>query len=364
MKKWILWSILMVSILTASGCASNSTPTATFTLEQLAAYDGLDGAKAYIAVDGMVYDVTNEDNWINGSHQGMHLAGTDATSIFASSPHSATFLAGLKVVGILVVDNNSTTAEIQLPVFTLTELAAYTGANGSTAYIAVSGVVYDVTNVFTNGIHQGIQLGGKDVTSIFTSSPHTMSQLNGIPIVGSLEGSPVITVPNTNTPNETTTYYPVVTTAELALNTGANGSTAYIAVSGVVYDVTNVFTNGIHQGIQLGGKDVTSIFTSSPHTMSQLNGIPIVGSLEGSPMIPKTTTTTNPGGGYDDDDDDDDVNLNSLPQTIIDYIEANYPNLTIDEIEFEHGNYEIEFTNDLELLFDQNGQFIKAEYED
>ena len=261
----------MVSILTASGCASNSTPTATFTLEQLAAYDGLDGAKAYIAVDGMVYDVTNEDNWINGSHQGMHLAGTDATSIFASSPHSATFLAGLKVVGILVVDNNSTTAEIQLPVFTLTELAAYTGANGSTAYIAVSGVVYDVTNVFTNGIHQGIQLGGKDVTSIFTSSPHTMSQLNGIPIVGSLEGSP---------------------------------------------------------------------------------------------MIPKTTTTTNPGDGYDDDDDDDDVNLNSLPQTIIDYIEANYPNLTIDEIEFEHGNYEIEFTNDLELLFDQNGQFIKAEYED
>ncbi|MBN2540515.1 MAG: hypothetical protein JXB08_03215 [Bacilli bacterium] len=90
-----------------------------------------------------------------------------------------------------------------LPVFTLTELSQYTGANGSTAYIAVNGVIYDVTSVFTNGTHQGLQLGGTDATAAFASSPHSMSLLNTLPVVGTLEGYAPITVDTTTTTTTT-----------------------------------------------------------------------------------------------------------------------------------------------------------------
>ncbi len=79
---------------------SNST-SRVFTLSELAAYNGNAGSLAYIAVGGIVYDVTHDANWSNGWHQGLHLAGTDATHAFAGSPHSETYLATLPVVGTL-----------------------------------------------------------------------------------------------------------------------------------------------------------------------------------------------------------------------------------------------------------------------
>lgn len=41
-----------------------------FTLEELKNYDGKEGRKAYIAVDGVVYDVTNVAAWQGGTHHG------------------------------------------------------------------------------------------------------------------------------------------------------------------------------------------------------------------------------------------------------------------------------------------------------
>ena len=81
-----------------------------------------------------------------------------------------------------------------LPVFTLDELAMYTGASGSTAYIAVDGVVYDVTLEFDNGQHQDMQLGGTDATEVFATSPHSAEFLASLMIVGSLEGYELIVV--------------------------------------------------------------------------------------------------------------------------------------------------------------------------
>lgn len=78
-----------------------STTLRVFTLVELAAFNGDNGADAYIAVSGTVYDVTNVAEWENGWHKGMHLAGTDATTAFAGSPHSAGFLAQLTIVGTL-----------------------------------------------------------------------------------------------------------------------------------------------------------------------------------------------------------------------------------------------------------------------
>jgi predicted heme/steroid binding protein len=99
-RKYLLAATLALTFVLVS-CTTPKT-TQNFTLTQLAQYDGTNGAASYIAVDGVVYDVTNDSNWTNGMHQGMHLAGTDCTVIFASSPHSSTILADYTIVGNLV----------------------------------------------------------------------------------------------------------------------------------------------------------------------------------------------------------------------------------------------------------------------
>lgn len=72
----------------------------TFTLSQLAAYNGKNGAKAYVAYDGIVYDVSSIGAWDTGTHQGIK-AGTDITSAFSNSPHSVSLVKGLPVIGTL-----------------------------------------------------------------------------------------------------------------------------------------------------------------------------------------------------------------------------------------------------------------------
>ena len=84
-------------------------------------------------------------------------------------------------------DNQDGETQTQLPIFTIDELSNYTGIDGTTAYIAVDGIVYDVTDEFDNGQHQGIQIGGTDATDIFASSPHIELFLTSLEIVGTLE---------------------------------------------------------------------------------------------------------------------------------------------------------------------------------
>ncbi|MFA9377601.1 MAG: cytochrome b5 domain-containing protein [Lachnotalea sp.] len=91
---------------TATNSADSSTTTDTsttsqiFTLDELAQYNDQDGNAAYVAVDGIVYDVTNAKNWKNGTHESV-VAGEDLTSSLASSPHGDSVLADLPVVGTL-----------------------------------------------------------------------------------------------------------------------------------------------------------------------------------------------------------------------------------------------------------------------
>lgn len=91
-----------------AGCSSKApeTPTVTgleLTIEELAEFDGKDGAKAYIAVDGVVYDVTNVREWAGGSHWGKFSAGRDLTTeIKTLSPHGVSKLTGVPVVGKIV----------------------------------------------------------------------------------------------------------------------------------------------------------------------------------------------------------------------------------------------------------------------
>ena len=73
-------------------------------------------------------------------------------------------------------------------VLTLDELKKYNGQNGMPAYIAVDGVIYDVTNVpqWQNGTHHGFNAGNDLTDAIKSSSPHGVSKLQGVPVVGKL----------------------------------------------------------------------------------------------------------------------------------------------------------------------------------
>lgn len=57
------------------------------TLEELKAHDGRDGRSAYVAYEGIVYDVTESAMWGEGDHEGMHQAGDDLTGEHADAPH-------------------------------------------------------------------------------------------------------------------------------------------------------------------------------------------------------------------------------------------------------------------------------------
>ncbi|APX71741.1 cytochrome B5 [Companilactobacillus allii] len=72
-----------------------------FTLDELKQYDGQNGNKAYVAIDGVVYDMTNVGPWEGGNHHG-NTAGNDLSEVIPNAPHKKSVLPKLPVVGKLI----------------------------------------------------------------------------------------------------------------------------------------------------------------------------------------------------------------------------------------------------------------------
>ncbi len=87
-----------------------------------------------------------------------------------------------------VPEPTATAAESAELVLTLDELAQYNGQNGNPAYIAVDGVIYDVTDVpqWKGGFHNGFTAGQDLTEEIKTISPHGVSKLQLVKAVGKL----------------------------------------------------------------------------------------------------------------------------------------------------------------------------------
>ena len=68
---------------------------------ELARNDGRDGRRAYIAVNGTIYDVTDSPHWAGGAHPPDHHAGQDLTEELAKAPHVRTVVERFPVVGTL-----------------------------------------------------------------------------------------------------------------------------------------------------------------------------------------------------------------------------------------------------------------------
>lgn len=81
--------------------------------------------------------------------------------------------------------NTNNAAPIEL---TIEELAKFNGQNGQPAYVAVHGIIYDVSDsaLWSDGDHYG-HLAGKDLTEeIENETPHDLSELDNVSKVGKI----------------------------------------------------------------------------------------------------------------------------------------------------------------------------------
>lgn len=71
------------------------------TQEELAHFDGREGRKAYVAVNGKVFDVTASAYWQDGNHQNAHQAGADLSAALLKAPHVRSVIERFPVVAAL-----------------------------------------------------------------------------------------------------------------------------------------------------------------------------------------------------------------------------------------------------------------------
>ena len=96
----------------SSGAASNTTASSagestdrSYTLEQLAEYNGEEGTDCLVAVDGDVYLIEGFALWQMGEHVpsgGRARCGLDLTEVIDESPHGRSKLDLLRKVGNLI----------------------------------------------------------------------------------------------------------------------------------------------------------------------------------------------------------------------------------------------------------------------
>ena len=70
--------------------------------------------------------------------------------------------------------------------FTTQELAKYDGKNGNPSYVAIDGIVYDLSAVFRRGKHHH-QRAGQDLTEVYCSRHNSKTILQKFPVVGTLK---------------------------------------------------------------------------------------------------------------------------------------------------------------------------------
>ncbi len=76
----------------------------SFTLSELALYNGRKGAPAYVAYQGLVYDLSTSYQWRGGRHWAAHTAGHDLTTELADAPHGEDLLMQFPVVGTFITE--------------------------------------------------------------------------------------------------------------------------------------------------------------------------------------------------------------------------------------------------------------------
>lgn len=120
-KAVLVLALLLLAGTLLAGCGGSKTETTqtsgeekrgeegqdngakVFTVEDLAQFDGKDGRPAYVAVDGVVYDLAGSSTWPEGDHTPCDLdamAGKDLSETIEKAPaRMRTYLQRFPVVG-------------------------------------------------------------------------------------------------------------------------------------------------------------------------------------------------------------------------------------------------------------------------
>lgn len=120
MKNYQKSIILFAAVILLAGCtttvqntvnptatpatSSSPTTTTTFSASQLAAFNGKNGAKCYVAIDGKVYDLTSSPFWRNGEHTpsgGQAKCGLDLSTVIPADHRADMRFADFPMVGTL-----------------------------------------------------------------------------------------------------------------------------------------------------------------------------------------------------------------------------------------------------------------------
>jgi predicted heme/steroid binding protein len=126
---------LSLGLFFASSPSVHAQAQKMYTLEELAKFDGKNGARAYFAYDGKIYDVTDSSYWKNGDHFGFE-AGKDLSGKMGGAPHGEEVLTRFPVIGTLaaaaatptpVVKSEPTAVTAQPPITAAPEKKWYEG---------------------------------------------------------------------------------------------------------------------------------------------------------------------------------------------------------------------------------------------
>lgn len=89
----------------------------SMSFNELALYNGKDGAPAYIGFKDKIYDVSNSKKWKNGEHMRKVHAGEDLTQMISQAPHGEEKVFAMPFVGKLLQNNTQKNIPLQIKVF-------------------------------------------------------------------------------------------------------------------------------------------------------------------------------------------------------------------------------------------------------
>ncbi|HKJ04646.1 MAG TPA: cytochrome b5 domain-containing protein [Geopsychrobacteraceae bacterium] len=81
------------------------------TVAELAKYDGRNNQPAYVAVNEVIYDVSESPMWQDGNHLDQHQAGQDLTEDLKRAPHVRKVIERFPTVGRLEIPSEPAAAK-------------------------------------------------------------------------------------------------------------------------------------------------------------------------------------------------------------------------------------------------------------
>ena len=100
---YMFYMFFLIYFIHASSDTKKNEPyqEKVFSIEDLSKFDGKNGRSAYVAIDGIVYDVSAIGPWKNGEHKKNLKAGNDHSNMIVKSPHGKGVLKKLPKVVVL-----------------------------------------------------------------------------------------------------------------------------------------------------------------------------------------------------------------------------------------------------------------------